>query len=350
MANNTIIGWDIGGAHLKAAAVNPAGQLLGVYQQPCPLWQGLPYLQQAVAKVLAEAVYDQPLHALTMTGELVDLFADRDDGVRQILATMQALLGHHPLWVFAGLRGFIPLAEVGPADYPAIASANWLASAVFTAQQVGEGLFVDIGSTTTDILLLNQGRVHTQAFTDYQRLISKELVYTGIIRTAVMAVAQTAIDQGQEIGLMAEYFATMADVYRVTLELDEAHDQTATADGAEKTVLASARRLSRLLGSDFYPEQLPRWRQFAEQIRAQQLQKIRLACVERLKTAPIAADSPIIGAGVGRFLVQELATEWGRPYVDFTGLLPTSPEQKGLAAADCAPAVAVAYLAKTAGY
>jgi len=124
---------------------------------------------------------------------------------------------------------------------------------------VGNGLFVDIGSTTTDILLLNDGKVLAQGYTDYQRLVSRELIYTGIVRTAVMAVAQTAQDQGQEIGIMAEYFATMADVYRVTGELNELHDQAETADGAEKTITASARRLSRMIGCDFFPEELPRW-------------------------------------------------------------------------------------------
>ena len=57
-----------------------------------------------------------------------------------------------------------------------------------------------------------------EGYTDYQRLISQEMVYTGIVRTAVMAVAQSAQDDGKEVGLMAEYFATMADVYRLTGE------------------------------------------------------------------------------------------------------------------------------------
>lgn len=344
MSHNTLIGWDIGGAHLKAAVINSAGQLQDVYQQPCPLWQGLQHLQQAVARILQDHDDDKPLHALTMTGELVDLFADREDGVRQILATMASLLGPQPIWVFAGVAGFLPLAAVNASHYAAIASANWLASATYTALAVGDGLFVDIGSTTTDILALKQAQVVTQAYTDYQRLQTQELVYTGVVRTAVMAVAHTAIDQGQEIGLMAEYFATMADVYRVTLELDELHDQTDTADGAEKSVLASARRLSRMLGSDFVPEDLPRWRQFAQQIRAQQLQKIHSACEQLIATKGLADHSPMIGAGVGRFLVRQLADTLGRPYIDFTALLPSAECPTGLTAADCAPAVAVAYL------
>jgi len=285
-------------------------------------------------------------HAITMTGELVDLFEHREEGVKQIINTMATLLPQKRCLIFAGLEGFLEFDQVEASHYQAIASANWLASASFAAQKVGSGLFVDIGSTTTDILLLNDGKVLAQGYTDYQRLLSRELIYTGIVRTAVMAVAQTARDQDQEIGLMAEYFATMADVYRVTGELNELHDQTETADGAEKSITASARRLSRMTGSDFFPEELPRWQQFAENIRAQQLQKIQQGCEYRIQNVTTLKNKPMIGAGVGRFLIKQLAQLSGYPYLDFSDLFPEFANQTGLTAADCAPAVAVACLAR----
>ena len=288
MIQTNMIGWDIGGAHVKAAVINPEGEVIAVYQQPCSLWKGLDQLQGAVNRIMQEASGSKCRHAITMTGELVDLFEHREEGVKQIIDTMTALLPQKRCLVFAGKEGFLKSEQVEARHYQAIASANWLASASFAAQKVGSGLFVDIGSTTTDILLLNDGKVLAQGYTDYQRLLSQELIYTGIVRTAVMAVAQTACDQGREIGLMAEYFATMADVYRVTGELNEHHDQCETADGAEKTITASARRLSRMIGSDFFPEELPRWRQFAENIRAQQLQKIQRGCEYRIQNQQLS--------------------------------------------------------------
>ena len=346
MTQTNTIGWDIGGAHVKAAVINPAGDVIAVYQQPCPLWKGLDQLRNAVTQILQEASASRYQQAITMTGELVDLFEDRDDGVKQIIDTMTTLLPQTHCLLFAGLAGFIDAEQVKAGDYQAIASANWLASALFAAQKVGNGLFVDIGSTTTDILLLNDGNVLAQGYTDYQRLISQELIYTGIVRTAVMAVAQTARDQNQEIGLMAEYFATMVDVYRVTGELNELHDQTETADGAEKTITASARRLSRMIGSDFSLEELPRWRQLAENIRAQQLQKIQRGCEYRIKNVDFSKNNPLIGAGVGRFLVKQIAQSLDYPYLDFADLFPKAIHQTGLTTADCAPAVAVACLAR----
>jgi len=340
-----IIGWDIGGAHVKAAAINGAGEIIAVYQQPCPLWKGLDQLQQAVTTIMQELPDSNLCHAMTMTGELVDLFDNRDDGVKQIIQTMTDLLPGSEMLVFAGQEGFLKSAQVEVSHYASIASANWLASASFAAQKLGNGLFVDSGSTTTDILLLNDGQVLAEGYTDYQRLLSEELIYTGIVRTAVMAVTQTAQDQGKKIGLMAEYFATMADVYRVTGELNEIHDQTDTADGAEKTVLASAKRLSRMIGCDFYPEELLRWQQFAENIRGQQIQQIQRGCETRLSQHELLQDSPLIGAGVGRFLVEQVALNLERPYLDFSNLFPVVAIQSGMTTADCAPAAAVAYLA-----
>lgn len=340
-----IIGWDIGGAHVKAAVI-AGGKIIAVYQQPCPLWKGLVQLQLAVNTIKHELMGLNCCHALTMTGELVDLFDSRDHGVQQIILAMTELLPGSDLLVFAGVEGFLNSSQIEPRHCRLIASANWLASAAFIAQKIGNGLFVDCGSTTTDILLLNGGKVLAKGYTDYQRLMSEELIYTGIVRTAVMAVTQAAMDQGKKVGLMAEYFATMADVYRVTGELNDGHDQTDTADGAEKTVFASGRRLSRMIGCDFYADEMPRWQEFAKNLRAQQIQQIQRGCEIRLSQQTFSSSSPLIGAGIGRFLVKQIAFNLRRPYLDFSDLLPEDAIESLMTAADCAPAVAIAYLAE----
>lgn len=340
-----MIGWDIGGAHVKAAVINKRGELTGVTQKPCPLWQGLDKLRFAVGAIMNELPTVPSCHAITMTGELVDLFAGRDDGVKTIIDTMIELLPGADLLVYAGKQGFLEASKVNSNHYAAIASANWLASASYAAQQAGSGLFVDIGSTTTDILSLDRGGVIAEGYSDYERLATQELIYTGIVRTAVMALAERIQDQGREVGLMAEYFATMADVYRLTGELNEAHDQADTADGAEKSVLASARRLSRMIGCDFDPAELPRWQRLAHNLREKQLLKIRQGCEKQWNRARLPEASPFIGAGIGRFLVRSLAESMGRPYLDFSALFPATINENGMAPADCAPAVAVAFLA-----
>lgn len=332
------IGWDIGGAHVKVALIhNKKIQL--VLQEPCPLWQGLDKLENVLKELFSKLPNDKSqYHAVTMTGELVDLFSSRCEGVEQIINTFTRLL-KNDVQIFCGKHGLLPSHEVLKNHYDAIASANWLASATFAAHHFKNCLFVDIGSTTTDILRCEDGEVLAQGFSDYARLISQELIYTGIIRTPVMAVVQTVLDNQQQVGVMAEYFATMADVYRVTGELLEHCDQNLTADGGEKTAEASARRLARMVGDDFKTEEFARWQAVAKNIRQQQIKKVQTGCELLLQNQKI----PFVGAGVGRFLAQEIAANLNLPYIDFSTLFEVN-ENLAFYPADCAPAVAVAYL------
>lgn len=333
------VGWDVGGAHVKVAVIFQ-NKIIKVQQESCPLWQGLDKLELTVQKMLHYLPADKnQKHALTMTGELVDLFANRHDGVKQIVQTMKRLLSDVELHIFCGKFDLLPVDNVDENYYEAIASANWLASSAFAAKHFQNCLFVDIGSTTTDILLCQNGKVSAHGFSDYERLISQELIYTGIIRTPVMAVVQTVLDNQNTVGVMAEYFATMADVYRVTGELQETYDQNPTADGAEKTIEASARRLSRMIGDDFKTEELPRWKCVALNIRAQQIQRIQNSCELLLQHQTI----PIIGAGIGRFLAKEIAEKLNCAYVDFDALC-EKEDDLAFNPADCAPAVAIAQL------
>lgn len=340
----SIMGWDVGGAHIKAVILEPNGIISKVFQYPCPLWKGIEFLNQGVIRILAEVSNNNCLHVITMTGELVDLFDNRDQGVKNIIQAMERCLTGKDLFIYAGTEGFIKSRKIQKHHYASIASANWIASGSQLAYKVKDGLFIDIGSTTTDILVLSNYKVKAVGLTDFDRMVSDELVYTGVVRTAVMAVAQSACFQGQKMGLMAEYFATMADVYRLTGELNETHDQADTADGGEKTVLASAKRLSRMTGYEYKESDLPIWNQFAQNIKSQQKNRIKEACERQLSRHPISKKHSFIGAGVGRFLVKQIADELDYPYLDFSDLFDSMNSGLNVEISDCAPAASVALL------
>jgi probable H4MPT-linked C1 transfer pathway protein len=342
---NLIIGWDIGGAHLKAALLS-AGQLKQVVQVPCPLWQGVAFLQEAVEHVvqafkLGDVICDCQ-HAITMTGELVDCFADRNEGVREIIGVMQNILQTPSLFFYAGHSGFLSIDQIKPEHSLQIASANWLASSEWIAAQGRDALFVDIGSTTTDVILIHNQRPDVQGMTDYERLLTEEMVYTGVIRTPLMAVSRYALFKGQKVPVMAEYFATMADVYRLTGELNEAHDQTSSCDGQEKTPQASARRLSRMIGCDYQLQDQVFWQRMALGFRHRQLQQIETAVLRQLSRHSTCLPV-LIGAGVGRFLAKDLAHNLSLVYCDFNEQV-GSTSADVITAADCAPASSVALL------
>jgi probable H4MPT-linked C1 transfer pathway protein len=341
-----MIGWDIGGAHLKAAALDASGRILAVVQEACPLWQGLDRLHSALDAAL-ERLRPAPRcrHAVTMTGELVDCFPGREAGVMALVEAVAERFGPGNVSVFAGHWGFLDAAAVTPQDAVRIASANWLTSGLWTAARLPEALFVDIGSTTTDILPICEQTVKNRGYTDDERMRYDELIYTGIVRTPVMALAERVPFEGEWTGIMAEHFATAADIYRLTGELPEHADQMPAADNGAKTPEGSRRRLARMFGRDAEAASAGAFRRAAEFLRERQLARIRGGLEIQLSRDFLGDEAPLVGAGVGRFLVRELAARLQRPYVDFSDLFSMATSQTEFRAADCAPAAAVACLA-----
>ena len=341
--NDTVLGWDVGGAHLKAALVDAKGNALEVIQLPCPLWRGLDQLNSAIDFALAKIDHTPCQHVVTMTGELADIFADRSTGVMQIADAMTHQLKQQPIF-YAGSVGLIGMQQVSQ-HTAEIASANWLASAAFVAEHVSNGLFIDIGSTTSDLLLIVDGQPQNRGFTDGERMQYEELVYTGVLRTSLMSLADRVPFAGEWQTLAAEYFATTADVYRLTGELQASEDMTETADGAGKTPHDSARRIARMIGRDLSDAAMPAWVELAQSFKQIQLQKLKNAAMRSFSRSFLTPEVPIIGAGAGSFLVHELARQLNRQYLDVHTLIKAHSGELKNSAAICLPAYAVACMA-----
>jgi probable H4MPT-linked C1 transfer pathway protein len=336
---HSIVGWDVGGAHLKAARVED-GRIVAVVQQPCPLWLGRDRLEAALNAVVAR-LGPAVLHAATMTGELTDVFESRAQGVAAIAAMLERKLG--TVRVYAGRRGFVEAQDAAP-HVSDVASANWHASAALAARCARDAVFVDMGSTTTDIAPLASGLVRAAGYTDAERLACGELVYTGLTRSFVLALGPRAPIHGGWVSLAGEYFASTADVYRVLGELPEGADQLPSADRRDKTVAASVARLARMVGRDAADMGVASWCQLAAWFAEAQLRQIEDGAHLVLSRAGLPAEAPVIGAGVGRRVIERLAGRLRRPYRDFADLLGESA-CRDAAVSDCAPAVAIALLA-----
>jgi probable H4MPT-linked C1 transfer pathway protein len=336
-----IIGWDLGGAHLKAACLDAKERVIGVAQLPCPLWQGLPHLEQAIGEALLRLPGQSARHAVTMTGELVDLFANRREGVESLVTIFADKVSGNQTSIYAGEAGFVSIKQASALSEQ-IASANWMATASFLATRLSQALLVDIGSTTTDIVPIRQ-KVLARGRTDHERLAHEELVYTGVVRTSLMAVVERIPFDGEWIRPMAEHFATMADVYRLTGSLSDDADQMPSADGKGKSVAECARRLARMIGMDVESAPLSAWRHCAGYVAEVQLQRIQAACERVLSRRLLDDNAPIVGAGVGRFVAIEVARRLKLPYLDFATFILGDASTSNWSA-HCAPAVAVAAL------
>jgi len=341
MRTEAMLGWDIGGAHLKVSAVDGGGRVVRVRSFPCMLWLGLEQLDRAIAAALA-AMPRSRLHALTMTGELADVFRDRSEGVKSIIARFTRQVPAGRVRIYAGPAGFLaPRRAIK--QTAAVASANWAASAELVASRLRDALFVDIGSTTTDIVPIRAGRLMTRALNDADRLASEELVYSGVVRTPVMALARRIAFDGQRIPAMAEYFATTADVYRLIDALPPDADQQEAADGRGKSLPETETRLARMVGCDRSDATAQEWRRLATYFAETQLRLLHDAAAQVLSRGELPDDAPVVGCGVGRFIAAHLARRLAREFIDLEDLVAPGVGQAWVSS--CAPAVAVALIA-----
>lgn len=338
---STVMGWDIGGAHVKACLLE-AGEVRWAQQVACPLWKGMEHLEAAINEILTIAKSNGDMqHAVTMTGELVDLFSSRAQGVQAIVNCVEQRLPY--ALFFASSQGFLT-AKQACQNAEAVASANWFATAQWLASspvaQQSEQVLIDIGSTTTDIIAVKTGKILAVGVDDFTRLANDELVYTGCARTALMALTQRVNFEGRLVNVMAEYFATTSDIYRITGDLDEASDQHPAADNAEKSVQASARRLARMIGRDVESAAMSDWRKLAEEFAQVQTSLISAALVRVWERTKLRAPSLVL-TGSGAFIGEKVATQLGLKSERLSILM----KMQHVAHADaCAPAIATAWL------
>ncbi len=333
MAKATI-GLDVGGAHLKVARVEGA-RLTAVRQIPCPLWQGLDQLDIAIREA-HPIIADASTFAITMTAELTEIFDSREAGVLALLQRLREQLSGE-IRIYMGLKG-VASTDAAAGDPLSVASANFLATASLISRLRPATLLIDMGSTTTDIIVCDR----PQGLTDAERLQTGELVYSGFTRTPVPSVATRAPLAGHWQGLARDAFATMADVRRIIGNLPDGVDQHETSDGRGKTLKESLERFARGFGRDADVRQLSTWQVSAAYIEERQLRSIHDGTLQVL-SRPATNVQGVIAAGIGASVAERIAARLALPVTAFGDVIEADDEQR-LWATRCAPAVAVALL------
>ena len=340
---SVVIGWDIGGVHLKAARAEN-GRIVDAVQIASPLRTGLEPLEMAFAEARAR-MGAAHRHVVTMTGELADTFSSRAR-VSSASPCLRRESSRMPRCRFMQDRPALFRLKMYADHILDIASANWHASASLVARAHNAALFVDMGSTTTDLVPVNDGSVAARGYTDAQRLAVGELVYTGLVRSFLMAVADRAPFAGHWTPLINENFANMADVHRIFGTLAESIDLLATADGRDKTADSSRARLARIVGRDASDADDATWTALARWFAEAQIRSIADAAMLVLSRDSFPANAPVVGAGIGNSVLHEVARRLERNYIDFDTMLDVAPVAR-VAASHCAPAAALAILGST---
>ena len=314
-----ILGLDIGGANTKAASSDG----LFVESVYLPLWKNSPLNE--VLRLLA--LQEPQAVAVVITGELADFFTTKREGISSLTAAVKRAFSC-PVY-FWGANGF---AWTDPLE---IAAANWAASAALLAREVGDCLFVDMGSTTTDLIPIRGEALAGK--TDFLRLAGGDLVYMGILRTRLDALLPAAWIGGQRVPLAPEFFAIIADARLALGLISEERYSCDTPDGAGKDRVAALRRLARSVCADL--EEIGEAAALAIAEQACEGQK-RILVAAMKRQAEKHGLTKMAAAGIGEGLIAEAAAFMGLECMRLS-------HRYGAGISDVFPAYAVAKLAET---
>lgn len=328
-----VVGVDVGGANLKYADGQGRAS-----SRTFPMWRYPERLADAIVEDLVRFGSVESL-LVTMTGELADCFIDRALGVEHIVdhvCRAAQKVGVRDV-AFYSVDGQFRDAASARRNADLVAAANWHALASFVASEIArDATLVDIGSTTTDIIPIRDGRVATSAKTDHERLTEGSLVYVGCRRTPVCAVVDHLDFDGQTAQVMNEVFATIDDARLVLGSVAANPDDCDSADGQPRTASHARNRLARMIGLD---------RRMVDAATAKSLAaQVMMAACQRIgdSIAKLAdPGAPIVLSGHGTDLLRLSAASLpaDHPVLHLA-------DQVGLDAARCAPCYSLIRLAR----
>ncbi|MDG6244821.1 MAG: hydantoinase/oxoprolinase family protein [Methanolobus sp.] len=294
-----IIGIDIGGANTKIASSD--GEIIELHY--IPLWKDttLPSSLEDIAdKLRPDRV------CVVMTGELADCFEDKLQGIEFIMSSVNNAFDCEVKYINS--RGDFYESSENIRD---LAAANWAASTRLIGTEIGDCMFVDVGSTTSDIIPIKNG-IHLAGLTDFSRLIRKELFYAGILRTNLAFLLEKVNVADGDCNIASELFSTTADAYLLLGDISEEIYTCDTADGAGKTRKEAMRRLARIVCADLTEISTDELQNIARQVKERQVELLSESIDIVAKRNNL---NRIVSAGIGEFLIEEVADKLGFEYI-----------------------------------
>ncbi|UCF45260.1 MAG: H4MPT-linked C1 transfer pathway protein, partial [Candidatus Bathyarchaeota archaeon] len=247
---------------------------------------------------------------LTMTAELSDAYQTKREGVNHVLTSAAQAFADVPVFVLdvnAKLRS-IDSAKSEPLK---VAAANWTATGWLVSQLIKTCVIIDVGSTSTSIIPVLEGRIVAAGKTDLEKLMIGELVYTGSLRTNVAAIVSSVPLKDGAPRVSSELFAQSGDVHLILGNITEEEFTTETADGRGKTRREAMARLARIVCADIEMLTEQEIIQIARHIQNKQIEQVAegLSQVYSRTRALTAEKTPVVITGIGKNFIARTAAQ-----------------------------------------
>ncbi len=313
----SVLGFDIGGANTKAAFLKTQDATvkeLRTKLQYCPIWKNgknqLPKVLDTLKESLAESARLDGV-GVTMTAELSDAYSTKNQGVNQILDCVRQVFDNVPLFVLASDADLLAVKDARMEPLK-VASANWAATGWMISQITRDCVVIDVGSTTTSIIPVINGRIAAEGKTDLEKLQNGELVYSGFLRTNVATIVNAVPVNGNSTRVSSELFAQSGDVHLILNNISPEDYTSETCDGRGKTKKEAMARLARVVCADtdmLTEQEIVALAKFIYNRQIEQIAKGLKQVCERIK--PQLKEKIALIAGLGKLLARKAAEKVG---------------------------------------
>ena len=303
-----IAGFDIGGANTDLAVLDfENGEMkdIEVDFAYLPMWSNNDDLSQVLVELIENICPVSEIGAvgISMTAELVDAYDTKKDGVLDVVKKCEDTFSC-PI-AYVGIDGMLSRKEIEKNPLKA-AAANWIATAQIATLISDNCIFIDTGSTTTDIIPIKNGNECAIGKSDFDRSATGELVYTGTLRTNLASFLDKVELNGKEYRVASELFAQTADVYTVLDLISEDYYVCDTFDGESKSKRDCSKRIARVVCADLEMLSQDDIVEMSKFIHQKQIEQI----ADGLKQVHEAQDLDlIVTTGLGKDILDKPAAE-----------------------------------------
>ena len=340
-----VLGLDIGGANTKAAFLKTKDgtvKELRTSMEYFPIWKkGKEQLPKVLEKLKKRLVDSTALDGVgvTITAELSDAYWTKKEGIHHVLDCANQVSDDVPVFVLDVEANLLPVKDARREPLK-VASANWAATGWMISQLIKNCIVVDVGSTTTSIIPVINGKIAAEGRTDLEKLQNGELVYSGSLRTNIATIINAIPVRGMIARVSSELFAQSGDVHLLLDNIKEEDYTAETCDGRGKTRREAMARLARVVCADIdmlTEQEIMDMAQFVYDRQVEQITGGLKQVYDRIK--PLLQEKIVVITGLGRnFLARKAAEKAGfSEVIDMRELV-------GAEAAVMSPSVGVALM------